>query len=479
MNTKSPDLWNRLPTVAKLLEQPQLRKVADRLNRSAVANGVRSFLIEVKDDLQRRASEIQLPSLNELAERAARHVARYQESSCPPTINATGRLLDSAFTSPIATEAIDQIVASTSGFCASHRAAVDPRSDFTALEARICRLTGAESALVVHNYAGAIWLTLAATAAGRETAISRSDVGDVDPNCSIATLFESSGTTLKEIGAVNSVTAAEYEHAITEDTAAICKHVSDHYRIAGLSSAPDFGELVGLARDRDLTLIHAIGAAPLIDNLPAMHGIATSIAASVAAGAHVTIARGDGLVGGPRCGIILGIHEHVQTIKSHSHFARWQAEPLVMQTLETTLRLYDDVKSVEMSLPIFQLLATPAENLLDRAERLAPQFARATDVENAEVVAIASGFGIERYANCVFLSHGIALTAANGDVASLDERLRRAPMPVIGRRENGRLVLDLRTVFPREDQRLIATVVDCRAAENRNEVAAVPAVPSA
>ena len=153
MATKTSDLLGSLPTVAELLERPPVRALVDRWNRSVVAGGVRSFLDELRSDLQRRATDAGLPSIRELAERAAKYVIQMQQPSLRPAINATGRLLDPSWAgSPLADHAWSE----------SLRWAVDM---WNRVEPESCdighslaRLTGAEAATVVHSYSGAIWL---------------------------------------------------------------------------------------------------------------------------------------------------------------------------------------------------------------------------------------------------------------------------------------------------------------------------------
>src|SRR5882757_6841680 len=99
MAIKPPELLNRIPSVAELLDKPPIRALAERWNRSVVAGGVRSFLDELRSDLQRRAAEVALPSIRDLAERAARYVVSRQHHSLGVAINATGRLWDSPWTS--------------------------------------------------------------------------------------------------------------------------------------------------------------------------------------------------------------------------------------------------------------------------------------------------------------------------------------------------------------------------------------------
>jgi L-seryl-tRNA(Ser) seleniumtransferase len=451
MANKPSDLFNGIPSVSELLDRPQVRALVDRWNRSAVAGGVRSFLDELSSDLQRRAADAGLPSIRELAERAAKHVIQLQQPSLRPAINATGKLLSASEAAiPLADQALERMAALGRGYC-------DPTVNTTSDAASaLARLTGAEAATVVHSYVGAIWLAISAIAGGKEVVISRADTGDVDRGCSILSLATSAAVRVKEVGSANCASVAQYEAAISDAAAAaLVKHEPDSYRISGDVRSAHIEELIALARDRELPLIHAVGSAPLVGGLPVLGEAIHSVAASIAAGAHLVIVRGNGLVGGPPCGMIIGHRDLVRRIEEHPLFAAWRLGTLPSAALAATLQLYDDRPRLSESLPVLQLLSASVDNLRQRAERLAPQLAQAPGIQSAEPVATENDLGIARFADQTWPSYAIALISTDSDPRSLANRLRAAALPVIGRPNGSRLVLDLRTVFPRQDQQIV------------------------
>jgi L-seryl-tRNA(Ser) seleniumtransferase len=454
MATKPSDLLNSMPSVAELLERPPVRALVDRWNRSVVAGGVRSFLDELRGDLARRAADAGLPSIRELAERAAKHVIQMQQPSLRPAINATGRLLDPSWGgSPLADHALERVVALGRGYVES---ASNVSSD---IAAALVRLTGAEAATVVHSYSCANWLALAALAGGKRVVVARTETGDVDPGCSLITLAESASVRLREVGSANRAAVADYEAAVTRKSAAIFRHEPDGYCLLGDESAAELEELVALARDRELPLVNVIGSAPLVGSLPTIGDSIRSAASAIAAGAHLVVVRGDGLVGGPPCGIVLGHRELVQRIAQHPLFAASRPNVLTSAALAATLQLYDDVPQLSESLPLVQLLSASVENLRLRAKRLAPQLAEAPGVKSAEPMATENGLGIARFGEVVLPSYAVALSVADDDPRMFDKQLRVAPLPVVGRIDGPRLIIDLRTLFPRQDQQIVAAIV--------------------
>jgi L-seryl-tRNA(Ser) seleniumtransferase len=459
MVTKPSDLLGRLPTVNELLEKPPIRALADRLNRSVVASGVRSFLEELRSDLERRATDFELPSLRELAERAARHVAILQQSSHRPSINATGRFLGPNWSgTPLADVALERIVSLGRGYVSA-----SPTSAAGDAAAALARLTGAEAATVVSSYSGAVWLALAAVAADRQVVIARHDVGELDAGTSLPAAAESARVKLREVGAVNRTSSADFESAIGDQTAAIVRHTSDFYHVAGDAKTVEVEALVGLARDRELPLVELLGASPLVDRLPAIDAESTSVVASIARGAHLVVCRGDGLVGGPRCGIVVGTRQLIRRIESQPMFAAGRADPATCAALRATLDLYGDPLQLAMGVPLFQLLSASVENLRQRAERLAPQLAQAVDVESAIPVPTESCLGLAHLQRDTMPSYAIALSPIGGDARTLEARLQKSCVPIycrqdVGRQDGERLLVDLRTVLPRQDQCLVEMV---------------------
>lgn len=460
MATKTSDLLGSLPSVSDLLEKPPIRVLVNRWNRSVVAAGVRSFLDELRIDVERRAADVSLPSIGELAERAARHIVLLRQPSHRPAINATGRLRGTPWAGfPLADAALERIVGTGRDFVRGPLRTTDAQASAADAAALVCRLTGAQSASAVHSYAGAVWLSLAAIAADQEVIVSRAELGDVELGCPLASLNATSGAQLREVGTTNRTTAGDYESAVSPRTAAFIAIASDHYRVVGEFESVEFGQLVGLARERELSVCDALGGAPLIDHPLTRDWSLRSAQASVAAGADLVVLRGEGLAGGPNCGLLLGRREIIERIEEHPLFSAWQLDPIAVGALVATLELYEDREHVEQTLPVLQLLGTPLENLRQRAERLAPQLAAAETIAAAEPVATQSTLGLAARSDRTLPSYGVSLAAADGQTAALDKRLAAAPRPIFGRVEGDRLVLDLCTVFPRQDQELVETIV--------------------
>ena len=210
--------------------------------------------------------------------------------------------------------------------------------------------------MVVHSYPGAIWLALAALATDREVLVARAEVGDVGSTDSLPKLATAAQAILKEVGATNRSTATDYETAASPRATAILKLSSDSYRVVGDTAAVGIEELVAVARDRKLISIDALGAGPLVNPPASVPWPQRSAQASVAAGVDLVILRGDGLVNGPSCGILLGSKEVISRIKLHPLFAATQLDALRAAALTATIECYDSPSLGSDILPVWQCL---------------------------------------------------------------------------------------------------------------------------
>jgi L-seryl-tRNA(Ser) seleniumtransferase len=263
---------------------------------------------------------------------------------------------------------------------------------------------------------------------------------------------------LCEVGTTNRTTAEDYEAAENSQSAAVLRISPDGYCVVGETTAAEMEQLVPLCRDRELLLIDALGTVPLVDMSAEIPWSRRSLQASLAAGVNLAIVRGDGLTGGPACGILAGDAEVVGKIIAHPLYAAFRLDPPRAASLAATLSMLSDRTKTESSLPLAALLATPLENLRHRAERLAIQLAHAEGIRLAEAIPTLSYCDGVPIAERALPSYGIALTPADGDANALANRLAGSQPPIIGRIEGSRMVLDLRLVLPRQDASVVRSL---------------------
>ena len=475
-----PSLLRNIPSVSELLENPQLKLLRDKVSHSVVVSRVRTFLDDLRTEVQGAAAEIHLPSPTEMAERIARRILQSEEPRLRRVINATGILLHTGLgRAPLAEEAIAEMVVAARDYASVEiDLASGQRSQrVEAVESLLKDLTGAEAALVVNNNAGATMLTLAALAAGREVIVSRGQLIEIGGSYRLPDVMTASGATLREVGTTNKTRLEDYRTAIGDRTAALLLVHTSNYVVYGFAEQPTLAELVGLSRERRLPLIHDIGSGALIDFSEFGCEGEPLARESIRAGADLVLFSGDKLLGGPQCGIIVGKRGLIESIARHPMMRALRVDKLTLAALAATLRLYRNPEVARQEIPLLSLLGTSVENLKNRAERLAPQMAASSAVAQAEAVADFAYLGGGSVPTQKIPTWCIALSPAKGSVERLAASLRTGTPAVVGRIHDGRLLLDLRTVIPRQDVELADAVAALSPQASDAAAATAPAEP--
>ena len=306
------------------------------------------------------------------------------------------------------------------------------------------RLTGAEAALVVNNNAGALLLTLAALAEGREVIVSRGELIEIGDGFRIPDVLARSGARLVEVGTTNRTQAADYERAAGPDTALMLRVHQSNFRVVGFTDRPTLAELAVVARTKELPLLDDLGSGALVDL-----GDEPTARASLAGGADLVCFSGDKLLGGPQSGIVAGRADLVARLRRHPLHRALRIDKLSLAALEGTLLLYLDPERVLQDVPVLRMLKEEIGAVKARAERLASS----TGGEVEETVARVGG-------------GALPLAELASYACALDEELAaplRAGTPaVVGIVRDGRLLLDCRTLADAETDEAAAAVEAAR-----------------
>ena len=456
---KTDDLRN-IPSVSRLLDSPALQKLVDRIGHHAVVEGVRQRVEALRTRVH-QASEAYVPALTELADQIAESIRRETKPTLLPTINATGILLHTGLgRAPLAASAVEAMRA-----IASEYASVEldlssgKRSQrVVAVEPLLQELCGAEAACVVNNNAGATMLALAAVAAGREVIVSRGQLIEIGGNFRLPDVMATSGATLREVGTTNRTHLDDYRRAIHEDTAALLLVHPSNFVVQGFTKSVELRELVSLGRECQLPVIHDIGSGALLDM--AEYGFRDEPVAteSVRQGADLVLFSGDKLLGGPQCGIAIGRRRWVEQLTQHPMARALRVDKLTLAALAATLRLYRQGDVARREIPLLAMLSTTEDELEVRARQLAERINAWHGAVAAEAVADVSYLGGGSIPAQQMPTWCVALDAADENVDRLAAGLRVGTPSVVGRVRRGRLLLDLRSIFPRQDDALLLAV---------------------
>jgi L-seryl-tRNA(Ser) seleniumtransferase len=385
----------------------------------------------------------------DLVERAQARVARIGRRTPRPVLNATGVIVHTNLgRAPLAADA-QAAVARIAGGYSNLEWDVESgkrgsRHDHVA--AVLCELTGAEAAMAVNNCAAAVLLAAAALAGpGRDIVVSRGQLVEIGGGFRIPEVVAQAGARLVEVGTTNRTRRADYERAIGAETGAILRAHPSNFRQLGFVQEVEIEELCELGAP----VIDDVGSGNLAEDLPALAD-EPPVRRSVAAGAALVCFSGDKLLGGPQAGLLVGRADAIAAARAHPLARALRLDKLSLAALEATLALYRDPERARAEIPVLAMLTADAAVLSGRARRLADGIG-----EEAEIVASSAKVG---GGALPLLELPGPVVAVSGSPDALAARLRAADPPVVARIQDGRLLLDPRTLAE-EDVDVVAAAV--------------------
>jgi len=300
------------------------------------------------------------------------------------------------------------------------------------------------AAIAVNNNAAATYLVLKALAEGGEVVVSRSELVEIGDGFRIPDIMEQSGARLKEVGATNRTHLEDYARAISASTKMLMRVHPSNFHQTGFVGKPTLKELAGLAQEKSLPFYEDLGSGCLMDLKP--HGVDEPLVKdSLAAGVNLVSFSCDKLLGGPQAGIIAGDAELVGRIRRHPMYRALRLDKLAVQALSDSLRAL--VVGDYLSLPGLRMLMLPLAKIEARARAMAPRITGANVIEGESV--LGGGSTPDQ-------SIPTWLIAISGPVRRLEKQLRASNPAVVARIEKDQLLIDLRTVFPEDDETLAA-----------------------
>jgi L-seryl-tRNA(Ser) seleniumtransferase len=304
-------------------------------------------------------------------------------------------------------------------------------------------VTGGEDALAVNNAAGALLLSLAALAAGREVLISRGELIEIGGSFRIPDILERSGARLREVGTTNRTHLDDYRQGLGPDVAAVLTVHRSNFEQLGFVATPDPADLARLAHEAGLPYVVDVGSGLLADLEPWGLRGEPRVQDALEAGADLVLFSGDKLLGGPQAGCIVGRRSAVAVCRRHPIARAVRADKATLAGLQATLALYRDRGQAVAEIPVLRMLTLDPAELERRAARLAslcPAELRATPLPGESAV------GGGAFPGAVLPTTLVALDAGALGPDGLALRLRVGEPPVVARVADGRVLLDPRTL---------------------------------
>ena len=451
----------------ELLRGPILAPAIAKEGQTAIADAARAVLASLREEiaaghLDERGVELAVSGLENAIQRQSQQALKY---SLQTVINATGVILHTNLgRAPLPASAFDHIKRTASGYSnlefdieKGERGKRDVHVDRLfrkLLSAGTSILADAGepnspaiSSIVVNNNAAAVLLALNTLADGGEVIVSRGELVEIGGSFRIPDVMLKSQAILREVGTTNRTRIADYEKAINEKTRLLLRVHRSNFEIAGFTEQPDLKELVNLARNRNIPLLEDLGSGSLLDLRSLGVNGEPSVLDSLRQGVDVVTYSGDKLLGGPQAGILSGRSDLIARMRANSLFRALRVDKLTYAALEATLVAY--VKGNHDAIPTLRMMRISKEEIGKRAEVIAQKIrsSRLTvEVLNGESV-----IGGGAAPSAVLPTRLLAVSCAGLSADGLSARLRAADPPIVARVEEGRVLLDLRTVFPEQD----------------------------
>ena len=445
------DARRDLPSVNALLETSGVRSLLAHHPRQVVLDAVRSAV-----DAARNAGGAQRTE-DQWIETITTAVRESTQSSLRRVINATGVVLHTNLgRAPLADAAIRAIQEVAGGFSNLEYDIENGQrgSRYSHCVGLLRRLTGAEDALVVNNCAAAMVLALNALAQKKEVLVSRGELVEIGGSFRIPDIMARSGARLVEVGTTNRTHDDDYRRAITPKTGAIVKVHRSNFAIEGFTSEVSVERLAFIAAEHGLPVIHDLGSGLMIAlDAFGLTGEPTASSA-LASGATLVLMSGDKLLGGPQAGIILGSSAAVAKLRKNPFARAMRVDKLTLSALEATLRLYLEPDKALKEIPVLAMLTSPVAEIEARAHAVARALRDAG--MDPQVNPSRASVGGGAFPTAEIPSSAVVLA---GNAAETEGKLRLSEPPVIARIAEGSVLLDLRSVQPREDGTLSRAVL--------------------
>ncbi|HKY43743.1 MAG TPA: L-seryl-tRNA(Sec) selenium transferase [Pyrinomonadaceae bacterium] len=437
-----------VPSVDQLLRSDAARELREIVGLKRLTNIARAVTAEIRALV--RSDQVNGDDaeglLEEAIQRMQASVRSEGQAGLKSVINATGVILHTNLGRAPLSQAAREAIAQATGYCTlEYDLASGARGVRAArVESLLKDLTGAEDALVVNNCAAAALLILKVLAGDGETIVSRGELVEIGGDFRVPDVMASSGTRMVEVGTTNRTHLEDYRRAINADTRLIMRVHPSNYRIVGFASSPQSSELSTLAREAGLPLYEDAGSGQLGDLRK--YGIVDEpvVREVVESGVDVVSFSGDKLLGSAQAGLIVGTRAIVSRLRKHPLYRALRSDKLRLAALEATLVSHQKDRAQD-EVPVIQMLSLTAAELEQQSRSLIEAITQ-TDLQ-LELVPGESAIGGGAGPTSTLPTTLIAISHPNKSAQEIEHQLRSSSRPIIARISEGRVLLDLRTVF--------------------------------
>ena len=452
------DLYRLLPSVDDLLRDSQIVSLVEREGQTAVVEAIRVVLAQVREQIT--AGHLATDSAVQLAvaglpDGISRQLHSALQFSLKPVINATGVVLHTNLgRAPLAGSALRRIseVAGRYSNLEFDIAGGERGKRDVHVERLFGRLLNQEGVsgvrtVVVNNCAAAVMLALNTLAEGGEVVVSRGELVEIGGSFRVPDVMSKSGAVLREVGTTNRTRIQDYERAINEKTRLLLRVHRSNFAIIGFTEQPPLEALAELGHKHKIPVMEDLGGGALVP-LRGLGVNESGVMDSLRAGVDLVTYSGDKMLGGPQAGVLSGQADVIKRVRSNPLFRALRVVKLTYAALEATLLEY--VRQNHDAIPFLRMMRLSAEQIRARAEAMRAKLSTAHKLQ-IEVISGESLIGGGSAPTSTLPTFLLAVTAGHLSADELAARLRQHNPPIVARVEEGRVLLDLRTVFENEE----------------------------
>ena len=437
-------------SVSLLLEEPQIKAMIGEYSREIVRDAIQESLVWFRKGMKAGDSP---PRVGDIVQKTQSFLRRVEGERTRPVVNATGVILHTGLGRGVLPQRAVEALAGLNRCCNLQMDLETGRRGKRCYvtEHLLCKLTGAEAAVVVNNNAAATLLILRALSKGKEVIVSRGQLIEIGGSFRLPDCIRESGAIMVEVGTTNRTHLYDYENALSENTGVVLRVNPSNYRITGFSEEVGIADLVSLKQKQPVIVVDDLGCGALVKMRAYGLPEEPTVPESIAHGADLVCFSGDKLLGGPQAGIIVGKEAFVGRIKKHPLARMMRICKLTDLALEQALRLYLEPDTLIEKHPTLRMLTVPPEELKQRAARLKTGLEKeklAITIRVGESESATGGGSMPALRLKTFV---LALSSPRVSPDRLSYLLRQNDPPIIGRIREEEVLLDLRTVFEDEE----------------------------
>ncbi|SVA43993.1 uncharacterized protein METZ01_LOCUS96847 [marine metagenome] len=442
--------FRKIPSVDVILQQDDIKQIGEEFNLDMVTLLIREVLTETRKEV----SEGQTPPLIESIVKSIVEIASTRWRTWPEAvINATGVILHTNLgRAPLSKESILSARRASEGYSDLELdLATGKRGSRQAQVSQlICDLVGSEAAIIVNNNAAALILGLAAIANGKGVIVSRSEAVEIGGGFRIPDVLAQSGSRLVEVGTTNRTYSRDFESAIDEDTGALLSVHASNFKIVGFTHSPKISELVEVGNKSNVPVLHDVGSGCIVD--ATKYGLAKEPMPQESVDSNVDLCffSADKLLGGPQAGIVVGKKHYIQKLSSHPLARAFRIDKMSLAALNETLLHYLRGE-IETKIPVWQMISATVEDLSVRSKYICESLGPTLETVKSSATVGGGSLPGEHL-------DSVAISIKAKSPNDVGRKLREANYPVVGRIEDDRFILDLRTVLPEQDPFLVKSL---------------------